>query len=113
MDQPNSPSLLVKSILCAAAWVVAIIAICLVAGEISPVLLMSPIFTVPGILVLMLTGEPVSPAIAGWIYYILLTVFVIGAKRIRTFGWLFGILCVSLLLNIAGCESAKHADYHM
>jgi len=104
-----------RCVCCLGSWVVAVAGMAMVGGGLNRVLLMSPILTPAGVLVVLacstLNFEPSfsAAAIAGWLYYLILTVASLRAKGRRIFVLLFVILCVSMLLNIAGCEGMQHA----
>lgn len=42
----------------------------------------------------------------GWLYYVALTILGLRARHRVAFAWFYIILCLSLLLNCAGCISA-------
>ncbi len=44
----------------------------------------------------------------GWLYYVVLSLWALRVVRRRVFYWAFAILCVSLVLNCAGCRAAFH-----
>ena len=72
-----------------------------------------PVFSPLGILLLYIFGQNQSWFIivgAGWLYYTLLTIWGLRAKHRRAFFVVFIILCVSLLLNCAGCNSIFHLN---
>jgi hypothetical protein len=106
--------------LCAAAWAIAVIAMTVVewgAFDWEAVLL-PPMFTPIGLLVLYL-ADPDShtagytAACFGWLYYFVLTIWSLCAKRRSAFILAFTILCISLFLNVAGCEAMKHGSWKL
>jgi hypothetical protein len=82
-------------------------------------ILLPPIFTVVGFpfLVLSFCGEPSSKVpfvfgvVVGWLYYLLLTIWSLRAKSRKSFIRVFIVLCISLILNVAGCEALKHSTW--
>jgi hypothetical protein len=50
--------------------------------------------------------------ISGWLYYVVITIWGFYQKQRRSFFIVFVILCISLLLNIAGCQSVLHMQGH-
>jgi hypothetical protein len=108
-----------RCLCCCLAWAAAIPAMAIVARGFNSYLLMSPFITPAGVLVIFLCNSTldseltlIAGAIAGWAYYVILTAASLCAKRRRIFVLVFVILCVSLLLNIAGCEALKHSNFH-
>jgi len=49
---------------------------------------------------------------SGWLYYVVLSFWGLYARYRRRFFMVFIILCVSLLLNCAGCQVILHAKWH-
>ena len=82
-------------------------------------ILLPPLFSVVGfpVFLLLAYGDPSSNgsvvfgAVVGWLYYLLLTAWSLCTKRRKIFIRVFVVLCISLLLNVAGCESMKHSNW--
>jgi len=80
---------------------------------------MPPVFSVVGfpICLLLAYSDPNSAAstfiaaVAGWLYYIILTAWSLRTKRHVVFMRAFVILCISLFLNLAGCAAMKHGNW--
>ena len=109
-----------KAGLCGGAWVVAIIAIAIVeGGNFSWAgVLLPPVFSVAGFPVFLILAystpdssvSTVVGAFVGWLYYAILTIRSLRARRRVVFIRVFVVLCVSLLVNVAGCEAMSHAN---
>ena len=121
MNQSEQISFRRKCGLCAAAWIAAIIGMALVErGFFSREgFLLPPVFSPAGFPVFLFlaycdpssNASTVIAAIVGWLYYVILTTWSLCAIRRMVFIRVFAVLCVSLLLNIAGCEAVTHADW--
>jgi len=63
-----------------------------------------------GFLALCLIGlDSYMPAVLGWAYYVALTWWSLISGRRRRFFALYIVLCISLIVNIAGCDLVMHA----
>jgi hypothetical protein len=113
----EAPSLENKIVLCAVAWFVGIIGIGIVeggqfswAGVFYP-----PMLNPVGIAALIFCGSTnegwILSLFSGWAYYIAMTIWCLWEKRRVVFRWVFAILCISMLLNMAGCEAVKHMKF--
>ena len=113
-------SLREKSLWCAGAWVVSFVALGIVAEFNWERMAYFPTLSPLGILVFLLFSysDPsgsfgLLSAGLGWSYYVALTGCSLEIKRRRRFFVVYTVLCVSLILNIGGCESLKHASWRM
>lgn len=77
-----------------------------------------PLFIPPAVLAARLVHPDIGSGVAwygvmaiGWLYYVLLSIWGLRLARRRVFYWAFIVLCVSLLLNCAGCQAMLHADW--
>jgi len=78
-------------------------------------LLSAPLFPV-GLLIWLPNGEDkavtglmIGAWMIGWLFYLILTIFVFAAKRMSVFIIVYVIFCLSLILNIVGCEKTMEA----
>ena len=121
MEQSKQVSFRLKCWLCVVAWSAAVIAMAIVEeGRLSwDGVLVPPVLNPAGLAVFWLLARGICDpkvslsfgAFAGWIYYAALTTWSLRAKRRVVFTWVFIVLCISLLLNIAGCAAMKNAKF--
>jgi hypothetical protein len=97
------------------AWVTTAVGLVIIAWGMLPAMAMFPVLSPVGFLVLLLTSESnggfYAPLACGWLYYLILTVWAARAQTRFGFACVYGILCISLLLNLGGCEAAKHINF--
>ena len=88
--------------LCLVAWVIGLVA----AGFPNPALIMYLWFFPLGLLEVTgwRFGGQDSEYVVGWFCYTLITVFALMARPRLLYFTLFGVLCILLLLNAAGCQ---------
>jgi hypothetical protein len=104
-----------RSWLCAAAWIVAIVVVVVEFGWQS--LLYFPLVTPTAVAVMFIRpagSDGANLAVAttfGWLYYMLLTFWSLCTNRRSVFVRVFTVLCISILLNLGGCEYMKHAHW--
>jgi len=55
------------------------------------------------------TGLMTGAWMIGWLFYLILTIFVFAAKRMRVFIIVYVIFCLLLILNVVGCEKTMEA----
>ncbi len=111
LEKSRSISTREKSLWCAGAWIVAIIALAVIGGPSSPLVCLAcfPVVSPVGCLVLLLLAQlaPIGQVFAfgfGWWFYVWLTRWTLKLKRRRFFFAFYAILCMSLAFNLVGCE---------
>ena len=120
MEQSKEDSLSGRVFLCAEAWFLAFAAMFSDGfGRFGwEGIIITPAYTPFGLAAALLLSDYSNRGAAefieagsGWLYYVLLTVWCLRAKKHSVFIWVFTVLCISLLVNIEGCTAILHAGW--
>jgi hypothetical protein len=113
-----SPS--AKLRLLALAWIITAVSLVIILWGALQYAPMFPVLSPPGFFLLVCASGSLSGdsgfylvVTVGWTYYLLLTLGAGFAKTRSRFIWVYTILCISLMLNLGGCEAAKHMSWNM
>src|SRR5215472_15449868 len=117
MNEPQEISLRQRLSLWATAWGVTAIIMTACAPSCWRVFWTFPFYTIPAFLAFLVLhpdqehGASMYAVFAiGWLFYVLLSIWALRIASSKVFYWAFLVLCVSLLLNCAGCQAIFHEN---